>query len=721
MLSSFRRVVDLDGGSKILKSVCHSCHGGCSVFLHVEDGKLVRVEGDPDGPLNHGAVCPMGYAAPDVVNHPDRLKYPMKRIGPRGSGQWERITWDEALDTIVGVMKKAIAEGGPESIVFGSGTGRHLAKWLIRFANAVGTPNWCEPGTAQCFIPRINVGVLTYGWFPVGDFSRHTNPKCVVYWGHNPLNSGPDGETRFAARETLATGPKVVVVDPRENELTKHADVWLRLRPGTDDAVALAVVHTLIFEDLYDHDYVEKHCFGFAELKERVRGYSPEWAEPICWVPAEKIRQAARLIASVKPMQMEWGVALEHTPNCIQTVRAVALIPALTGNVDVPGGWVFGSDEIGQFPMFFENLSEGVQTRRLGSEGGFKLLTEGPVIKASHIPAVLKAIKTGDPYRVRAFLVFGNNALTTYGNSKAVYEALKEVEFMVQCDLFMQPTAELADIILPAAFWPELNTTHDAPFFSSYTLGALQKSTQIGECKSDEEIFVLLANRLGLELGREPVEETLDIHLRSGRTGLDYEALKTRTSILVPFEYGKRLRDGFPTPTGKIELYCTGLEKMGYDPLPYYEEPPESPYSQPELAREFPLVLTTGHRSKFFFHSEGRQIQRLRKAHKDPRAEIHPVEAAKHGIKDGDWMWIEGPRGRIKQKAKLTDAIDPRVICAEHGWWFPENKAPDHGVWESNINVLTNNGPPYDPAMGTYQLRGLLCRVEKVTELVCPE
>ena len=336
---------------------------------------------------------------------------------------------------------------------------------------------------------------------------------------------------------------------------------------------------------------------------------------------------------------------------------------------------------------------------------------------AAHIPSVLKAMRDGDPYRVRAFLVFGNNTLATYPNAREVREALLAVEFLVYVDLFMQPAAELADIVLPAASWPEFDGVHAAPFISPYVLGPIQRAVRIGECRSDEEIFVELARRLGLERGTESVEEVIEQELASGTHGMNFAELKARGSTLLPFEYRKYRQAGFATPTGKVELYSTRLEQMGYAPLPVYAEPPESPVSAPEVAREYPLVLTTGHRSPFFFHSEGRQIERQRKAHREPRADIHPDTAAAHGIRDGEWMWIESPRGRIRQRARFAPGIDPRVIAIEHGWWFPEQKDPEHGIWQSNANVLTSHAPPYDPAIGTYQLRALLCRVAPVEEL----
>ena len=697
----------------IYKSVCRSCHGGCGTLMHVEDGRLVRVRGDPDSPLNQGRLCPIGTATLDLVYHPDRLKHPLRRTGPRGSGQWQRISWDEALDEISTRLLAIRREFGAESIALGTGTGRHHIRWVSRFGHALGTPNWAEPGFAQCFHPRVNTCLLTFGDFPVCDFTSNTKPQCILYWGHNPLNSGPDGETRFNARDSLAHNPKVIVVDPRETELSKRADVWLRVRPGVDDALGLAMLNVIIGEKLYDAAFVARWTHGFDALAAHVRKYTPEWAEPITWVPAEKIRAAARLFATTKPAMLEWGCAIEHTPKCIQTVRALSMLPALTGNIDVPGGWVFGMKGLGRFPSLIENLTPEANAKRLGADR-FKLLCgEGADLPAAHIPTLLQAMREGKPYPVKAFLVFGNNTLLTYANSKLVYESLMKLDFMVCADLFMTPTAELADIVLPAAAWPELDQLAGFPTVAANVVVAQQKVVQVGECKPDEEIFVELARRMKLGVCEEPVRDVLNRQLEAGGVGMTFEELVKHGFYVMPMKYHKYEEKGFRTPTGKIELYSTRFEQMGYAPLPSYVEPPESPLSTPEVAKEFPLVLTTGARIPFFFNSEHRQLPHVRKARREPRAEIHPDTAARHGIADGEWMWIETRRGRIRQRASFAPALDPNVVNAEHGWWFPEEPAPEYGVWKSNVNVLTDSGPPYDPQMGTYQLRGLLCRVAR--------
>jgi anaerobic selenocysteine-containing dehydrogenase len=559
----------------------------------VQDGVLLKVEGDRDSPLNHGRLCPIGTVTTDLVYHPDRLKYPMWRKGERQSGEWERISWDDALGEIAERVLAIREQYGPEAIALGTGTGRHHIRWVSRFGHALGTPNWCEPGFAQCFHPRVNTSILTLGDFPVCDYTGDVAPACVLFWGHNPVLSGPDGETRFNVIEALDRNPKIVVVDPRRTMLAERADLWLQIRPGADDALALAMLNVIIAERLYDEPFVTQWTHGFDALTANVRKYTPEWAEPITWIAADKIRAAARLFAQSKPAMLEWGCAIEHTPKCVQTVRAVSMLPVLTGNIDVPGGWVFGMHGLGRFPSLIENLTPDASAKRLGADQ-FKLLGgEGADLPAAHIPTLLQAMRYGKPYPVKAFLVFGNNTLTTYANSSAVYEALMKLDFMVCADLFMTPTAELADIVLPAAAWPELNQLVGLPTVAANVVLAQQKAVQIGECKADEEIFVELARRMKLTVCTEPVKNVLDAQLAAGGLNITFDELKQKGFIKVPFKYRKYENGGFKTPTGKIELYSTRFEQLGYAPLPYYEEPPESPISTPEIAGTSPTRKTS--------------------------------------------------------------------------------------------------------------------------------
>ncbi len=700
-----------DGVMKTYRTACRMCHGGCGALVFVKDGKVTKIKGDPESPLNKGKLCIKGLSSLEHLYNPDRLQHPLKRTGKRGEGKWARISWDEALDTIAGKIKEIEDKYGIEAVALGTGTGRHHFHHVLRFANALGTPNWCEPGTAQCFIPRILAGRMTYGDLPVCDYYGDVNPECLLVWGRNPVISGSDGEIQFKVRECLRKGTRLIVVDPRRTEMAKKADVWLQVRPGTDDALALSMLNVIIGEGLYDRKFVSEWTVGFDALAERVKTCTPKWAEKITWVPSEKIEMAARMFAQNKPGALEWGVALEQTPACFQTVRAIGLLPGITGSIDVPGGSILGMHIHRNAEDFRKLLSDEIKDKRMGAEEFRILCGRNSMNPSAHIPTLFNAMRTGEPYPVKAFLIFGNNGMVSYANSKQVYETLMALDFISVMDIYMTPTAEMADIVLPAATWLEIDEVVGLPFVAGNFLLAQQKVISMWECRPDEEVFIDLARRLKLKVGTESLEEIYDEQLKPA--GITFKDLKARGFVSADIEYRKYEKSGFNTPSGKVELYSSIMEQEGYDPLPYYAEPPESPVSAPEVYKEYPLILITGGRSQYYFHTEYRQIPSLRKKEPDPCVDIHPETAAETGIIEGDWVWIETLRGKIKQRAKITEDIDPRVVNVRHGWWFPEEGGPEYGVWKSNANVLTNNGPPYDPAIGTYQLRALLCRVYK--------
>ncbi|MCP4320104.1 MAG: molybdopterin-dependent oxidoreductase [Hyphomicrobiales bacterium] len=704
------------GETTVFKSACRMCHGGCGVLVHVSGGDITKIEGDPDNPMNKGKLCPLGTASLEQIYNPKRLKYPMRRVGHRGEGQWERITWNQAYDEMAAKIKKATAKNGAESIWVGTGTGRHHFPYVSRFANAIGTPNWCEPGTAQCFRPRVHGSVITMGQLPICNYTSEANPELILFWGHNPIYSGPDGELGFGVREALNRKPKTIVVDPRQTMLAKRADIWLQLRPGTDDALALAMLNVIISEGLEDKSFVDEWCHGFHELTARVAQHTPEWAAPITWVAAEKIREAARLYAETRPSMLEWGCAIEHTPSCFQTVRALLCLASITANIDQPGSWSFGMTPLPSFPQLFDKMETAQQKKRLGYDD-FKVLSgKLAQLPSAHIPSVFKAIRDHDPYPVTTGFIFGNNALSTYGDVQTVYETLVALDYLVVAELYMTPTAELADLILPVATWAEVDALPAVPFYGQNVIMAQQKTIQYGECVQDEEIMTEICRRVGTAHGQESPQEVYDTMLRS-TLEFGWEELKEKGFYQPEFKWRKYEDDGFKTPTGRIELYSTLLDDMGLDPLPAFEEPPESPYSTPQLAEEYPLILITGARIPMFFQSEYRQLPKLRKGRPEPECELHPDTAVSLGVKNGEWVSIETKRGKCRQKVKVFDGIDARVVHVQHGWWFPEEEdGPDHGNWRSNANTLTSMDPPYCSAMGTYQLRALLCKVIKVED-----
>ena len=359
---------------QIYKSICRICHGGCSTLLAVGEGRVLKVSPDPDSPFNRGRMCVKGLATAEMMYHPKRLLSPLKRVGDRGSNQWRKVSWDEALSEIAIRLDRIRNESGPEAIALGQGTGRQHYMHTIRFANTLGTPNWYEPGLANCFIPRITVSRLTYGGFAVADYYGKVAPRTILFWGHNPLVSGPDGELSFPVKRALESGSYGIAVDPRRSETAKRCRMWLPIRPGTDCALALAMIHVIINEGIYDKEFVEKWTIGFDQLKNHVANFTPEWAEAITGVKAQDTVAAAKQYALEKPSVLEWGVSVgEQNPNSLQTVRALSLLRGLTGNIDNPGSDILGMEIIRPYPVLRNLLPEGMNARRIGSDQ-FKLI-----------------------------------------------------------------------------------------------------------------------------------------------------------------------------------------------------------------------------------------------------------------------------------------------------------------------------------------------------------
>lgn len=702
----------------IHKAACRGCHGGCMYLLTVEDGRLIKAVPDPDGPLNRGHGCVKGLSIMEQMYHPDRLLYPMRRAGPRGNGSWERISWDTAYDLIAGKLSALSRDYGPECIALTTGTGRHHLAQYWRFANVLGTPNATSSGALICLGPRKNAGDFTAGVFAGVDYYGDTKPGGILVWGANPAVSGADGELQWHIRDAARAGTPLIVVDPQPTELAKQAACWLRLRPGTDGALALGILNLLISEDLYDHDFVERWTYGFEQLKERCARYPVEKVSQITWVPEADIRAAARLIGTLKPLSLEWGCAVEQTPNAIQTCRAIFMIPALTGNWDVPGGFVPSKEIAPTADPLFGRLSP--EQGRKCISGGYPLNdgTASPKMFA-HPYLTFDAMKTGKPYKIRALLSHANNCLLSMPDANHARDCLEALEFFVYMDFFMTPTAEYADVVLPAALWPEVDSFFCMPEFGDEALLTMQKVVQVGECKSDEDFFLELCRRMGLDYGADSQEALLNDLLEElarrypQYEGITFDDLREKGWLVPERVYRRYETEGFRTPTGKFELWSTAIEKAGGDPLPNWSEVPESPVSRPDLAEEYPLVLTTGSRKQQYFISNGRQIKSLRRAAPFPLVSLHPDTAAEYGIEEGDWVWIETPRGRITQKAVLKPELDRRVVNCEMGWWYPEAGAPGYGWAESNANVLTSGAPPCDPFGGAYQLRALLCRISK--------
>jgi len=714
------------------------CHNACGVLLYTKDNKLVKVEGDPLNPFNDGKLCMRCLNLVEAVNHPDRVKYPMKRVGERGENKWERISWDEAYDLITAKVREIHEKYGSETILGVHGTGRNINITMpFLFLAGLQTPNISTFGFTgfACYLPRVFGSAAIAGDFFMVDTSfQHPEryeaeewrrPDIVMIWGNEPLASNADGFLGHWLVQCMQMGTKIISIDPRLTYWGVRSEVWLPIRPGTDAALALGFLNVIINEDLYDHDFVERWTTGFPELKERVQDYPPEKVAEICWLDAEAIKKAARLFANAQAAAIQWGLAMDQQISCMGLVLGLCCLVAITGNLDIPGGNVFVRHawNTTHYETGGEYLRPGLLEKKLVH--GDK---EGNIVPHASSDAILRAMETGKPYPIKMIWLQSSNTLACPAmDAPRVYEAMKKVEFIVNADPFLTPTSvALADIILPVAMGPERNSKR-----SWWTpLRAINKACSYYEAKTDEEIAVEFARRLNPEIKMETDIDFLNWYFKAnGDWQSGFEGLREVSwsydnwgNVYRKYEKGLLREDGQPgfnTASGKVELSPMLYAAWGIDPLPYHVEPPESPISTPELYQDYPLILTTGGRSFEFFHSEHRQLKTMREFHPDPLVTMNPEVAQAHGITEGDWVWIEGTNGaRFKQKAHLDVSLSPKFIHAEHGWWFPEREAAEpslYGVFDSNPNNVTVAERTGQGGIGS-PIKSMLCRIYKVDQ-----
>jgi len=720
------------------------CHPvGCGVKLYVdENGILDHVEGDENHPITQGRLCVRCLTLKDYVYNPSRITYPMKRAKEhRGQNEkWERCSWDEAIDIIEENYKKITAEYGNESIVCFSGTGREGGTLGCYAIMMLRSPNFCytQSGYA-CYVPRLAAAAYIIGSpYPEIDYAggldgRYDDPKfempeCIVIWGKAPLASNGDGFFGHAITDLMKRGARLIVIDPRAMWLSTRADYHLRLRAGTDVALALAMINVIIEEDLYDHEFVEYWCYGFEALAERAKTMTPEQAGEICGIDPDYIRDAARMYANAKPASIQWGLAFDQKANGLQLSQCAVILMALTGNLDVPGGQILGDASAGQNEggFNFEALGDTYQ-KVIG-------LKEYPAyvntILSPHADLVLKALETEDPYPLKMGFFAGNNLMScTSAEPKRWHDAMvKTLDFCFTIDCFMTPSAQATcDIFLPLATSAE----EDGVDFAHYGAtpvgtGFMNKAITVGEAKTDMDICMEVGKRLNPQVWEEydDVYDFID-HLRLFRKE-KFKEVHKEVYVLTGVDYYKyetgQLRPdgkvGFNTPSGRVELYSTIFEQFGDDPLPYYLEPQYSPVQTPELLEEYPFVLTTGAREFAFFHSENRQIPFCRELCPDPIVEINPTTAAELGIGNGQWCEVYNQFGSAKLKAKISQIVDEKTIHCQHGWWFPEDD-PDspnlYGTFRSNVNNLVPNFHFGKLGFGA-PFKCLLCNIKPVDE-----
>jgi len=692
----------------IIKTYCARMdHGGCGMLAHVVNGKITKVEGDPDSPLSRGTVCAKGLAQVERLNHPDRLNYPMQRMGERGEGKWGRLSWDEALGIIAEKIQETIKQDGQRAISFAQGTPKGLELYLmIRLANILNVPNISTPGNV-CHMPRETASNLTCGFFPIPDYDHP--PACVVVWGSNLFQTNEEGILGAQLRRALDQGARLIVIDPRKTGAASRADLWLQPRPGTDLALALGMLKVMIDENLYDKTFVENWTKGFPELKEHLQKYPLNKVSEITWIPKEQVIKAAHLFTQKKPACIQWGNALEHNINSFQCAKALLILMAISGSLDVPGGNVNRQGPPIMRPGELVQVKKFPDKKEKILSPEFRLATMMGFVPSQ---LIVKAILTGKPYPIRFMYIQGGNPLLSYANATETFKAMKTLDFLAVSEIFLTPTAQLADIVLPAATNFEFDDIGHFGLPHGFILARPKIVEPLGECWPDSKILNELGKRLGYgQYFWKNMRECLDEILRPA--GMTYDDFKNVGILKGKWEHKGYEKKGFNTPSGKVEIYSQQLKDWGYDPLPSYQDLPESPESSPDLLKEYPLIFTSA-KDPYYFHSAYRNVSSLRKLSPDPVVLIHPETASKSGIAEGDWVSVETKRGTIRQKAKLNSDIAPRVIILSFGWWFPERKDLELFGWkESNLNILTSNNPPYDPAIGSTSLRAVPCRIYK--------
>jgi anaerobic selenocysteine-containing dehydrogenase len=786
-----------------IPTYCALCVSRCGSIAVVENGRFVALEPDPSHPTGK-ALCAKGRAAPELVYHSDRLLYPLKRTRPKGDPDpgWQRISWDEALDLTAAKLSQLAEAYGPESVVFSVTSPSTSASsdstiWIERLMRAFGSPNECV-SMELCGWGRYLATVYTFGVGVPGSYMPDLeHAGCILFWGYNPNLARLSHAVATTA--ALKRGARLIVVDPRRTGPAQKADLWLRVRPGADGALALGIAHVMIERGWYDREFirdwtngpllvradnrrllresdlsaagsaqryvawnegqgcpipydpasggyagnnVELALFGeftietlqgrvicrpaFDLTAELCRRYAPERVEAICGVGRKQIEAAAQMLWEARPVAYYAWSGVEMQSNSTQIARAIAQLYALTGSLDAQGGNV---------------LFAAVPTANVGGEALLPAeqraralgLLERPLgpSRWQHVTSdeIYKGILEQQPYPVRGLVGFGANLLLSHADGRRGREALAALDFYVHADLFMNPTAELADIVLPVASAFEREALKIGFEVSADAQSLVQLRPRVveprGEARSDTEIVFDLACRLGLGAHFWDGDIEAAYRYQLGPSGVSLDALRENSSgVRAPLQTRYRkfaeqkddIPRGFATPTRKIELYSETLLEHGYPPLPDYEEPLIGPTSRPGLAERFPLILTCA-KHTLFCESQHRALPSLRRRALDPEVEVHPAAAAERGIGPGDWVEIETPRGSVRARARMNDTLAPNVVCGQHGWWqaCPEIGAPGYDPFDpkgANFNLIIGN-EAIDPISGSVPHRAYLCQIRR--------
>jgi len=657
-----------EAGRRVIRTMCPmNCHPTlCGMLVEVEGGRLLAVRGDPDNPDSQGFLCVRGQASREIIDNPRRCLVPLLR--PRRDAAWEPASWDAALDLIAERMQRAGREAvglwsghGLFANNYGTRLGSHL---LRRFANVYGC-QWWNPTMICWGLGAFGIG-LTGVLEPNTKEDMGEHARLILLWGANLASQPNTGRHLARARRR---GAAVVTIDVRETEAAAQSDEVLLIRPGTDAALALALMHVIIGEGLHDHDFVAEHTVGFEALAAHARAYSPAWAAPITGIAEERIVALARRYATTRPAMIVLGGSSMHKgSHGWQGARAVACLPALTGSLGIPGGGLgprHGASSHGQ---------------ALADIRAMERRPPGEYIP-NQMPRVTEALCAG---RLRVLLLFGTDMLSSFADTETVAEGLARTDLVVSYDLFMTDTARrFGDVLLPATAWLE-------------EVGAKSTNTHLylmeraldppGEARPAWWVLRELARRLGLDDFYPWADEEgpLDALLAHPSTGhATVAALRAEGGIrALRVSHVGHPDLAFPTPSGKVEFYSERAEALGLPPLPVYDEPPRSRY---------PLAFRQGRTLTQFhgFYEHGLALPTLARLDPEPLLWIAPADAAARGIADGAPIRIFNERGEFAARAKVTDRVPAGTVWMRDGW--------------PGLNRLTSGAPSIpDEAVDTF-------------------
>jgi anaerobic selenocysteine-containing dehydrogenase len=701
-------------GERAIPTFCAMCGPGpgCGIYAYVAQGRFTRVEGMKESPLNEGRICAKAHAAPQWVYSPQRLKYPLRRVGKKGEGKFERISWDLALDLIAHKLKEQKEKYGPESLAILSPARRSYSEFLYRFLMAHGSPNYGHSGI--CAMQKAFAFSYTLGTPPLPDISQS---NLIVIWGKQPVYSGSTRGNLKGILDARDRGAKIISIKPTMEPDVAISDLWIPVRPGTDAALALAMLHVIVREKLYDTEFVSRWTYGFERLETHIGKYPPAWAAPITGIPEKDIVALARTYANTKPACIDHGNGLEHAPSSNNAVRAIAILMVITGNLDRPGGDIFpaGSDRARPKSAHLPDRYTHEWVDKLVAPEfpkPFQPFFEGT---SSAYYKILESVLTRKPYPVRCVVAPGTQPSVSTRGTRHVLEALEKLDFYVVVDVMRTADMDYADVVIPVATMYE--TDHPFECMSNWIMARRKVIEPLGEYKSDYEFWIDLGVKMGyaedfwggsitrcMDDLLEPLELTMDM-LRSKPTGMIFPS--------EPPEYEKysrvfarpsmRFSKAPYLPQGKVAIYNTTFEENGFEPLPVWVEPPESPTGTPELLERYPLTFSDFHTSKVYNAGWLRNVPSLREVLPYPTLQIHPEPAGERGIQEGDWVIVESPHGSMKIKAQVNAGIRPDTVMALHGWWqgceeldLPGFPLLDEGA-NTNSMYSVDSEKAYDP------------------------